>query len=192
MIVLSECSNITNKLQFSIDGYELFSIDSHYNKNDGLLVYVKSRYRAEIEVVNFSETNVLRLRLDVEGINCGVTASYRPPSTNIRQYIRDLKEYFIKTEVCGMEIFTGDINKDIGNNLNQMGIDYESCLGEHGFRAMINETTRKTELTKSIIDHVCVRVDSENERKLAVSAGIIQSSITDHYPIMININSPVN
>lgn len=65
-------------------------------------------------------------------------------------------------------------------------------MGEHGFRAMIKETTRKTEQTNSIIDHIYMKVDSKNKNKLVISAGIIQSAITDHYPIMINMKSPCN
>lgn len=78
-IILSECWQIHDLIRFNIDGYETFYNNSSYNQNDGVIIFVKTKYRPTVQINNFDfNYNIIRVELCYYNKIIGVTGVYRP------------------------------------------------------------------------------------------------------------------
>lgn len=147
VIILSETWTLSEVGDFAIPGFTIYHNESFFNQNDGVLVYVNSTLAVTVNIASLTETKLLRLTVGVNGASVGITASYRPPSTNMRQYISELNEFFAVLNKEKIEVFIGDININILQN-NLLDIDvltYVTNFAELGFFSYINKPTRITE-----------------------------------------------
>lgn len=83
IIVLSESWQVDNVKNYGIPGFEIFYNESLHNQNDGVVVYVKKYIECSVSIKHFSETKLLELSYSLNNISFILTASYRPPSTNL-------------------------------------------------------------------------------------------------------------
>lgn len=180
IIVLSETWKLEELTNYSIPGYNMFYNDSQVNQNDGVVVYVKSGIDNLVNIAHFSETKLLRLSFVINNISFTLTASYRPPSTNVDLYTSELQDYFMNKNE-NIEIFVGDININILDNLNATVNNYMCKLAELGFFSYITKPTREAENATSLIDHIFIRVNNKNLLKqISFQSFIFKTNITDH------------
>lgn len=191
ILILSESWEVTTVSNFDIPGFCVFHNGSKHNKCDGLLAYVRESLYVEMMLIPFSQTNIMRLCLEVGGVSYGVSASYRPPSINEERYIEDLNRYLVELNKCQVEIFVGDININIGDSNCKNSLDYLDCLALNGFVSRINKVTRETESTSSVIDHIFTRVNRLIIDKIYLQSSTIEATITDHYGIFLAVKSPI-
>lgn len=187
IIVLSECFRISSTDQCNIPGYDTFYNQADYNKNDGVIILVKSDINAQFSYNRLpnSHATVGRISFKIHNISFGITAVYKPPPVSKQEFIADLHSFFETTLLQNIEIFIGDININVLNPENNDVCDYLSTLARLGFRPYIESITRPE--TGTCLDHIFVN------RKLKVKnmsccSYILDTDITDHYPIMLNIN----
>lgn len=127
IIILSETWKIQDAEQFNIPKYLNYYSGGAYNKSDGLLVYYKLSINIEI-TNNLLETSLVtttKLKFEIHNIKYVITAVYRPPSTNVINFINDIDKYFQTKDVEDIHIFTGDINFLSNDNIT---VEYYSIL----------------------------------------------------------------
>lgn len=188
IIVLSETWKLEEVNNFCIPNYNIYYNDSQFNQNDGVVVYVKNNIDNLLNVIHFSETKLIRLLFTVNNISFALTASYRPPSTNLQLYMTELEDYFLNKKE-NIEIFMGDINVNILNNLEVDVNNYICTLAELGFFSYVTKPTREAENTSSLIDHIFIRVNNKNLLKqISFQSYIFETNITDHYTLLLSAN----
>lgn len=191
IIILSECWNLEEVRGFAINNFEIYYNESKFNQNDGCVVYVRKNLNHNITITPLSQINLLRVLFEINNIHFGLTVSYRPPATNVGQFIVDLDEYFRNIKKEKVEIFAGDINI---NTLEVFDINvnnYLDILTQNGFKSYINKPTRVTETTSTIIDHIFVREcrDLNKDRtNVEFKPILIKTSLTDHYSVILSVN----
>ena len=193
IIVLSECFQFSCN-QFNIPGYNIHYNNADLNKNDGMLIYTKQIINVHIIDYKLSRSLVTlsKITVTIQNITFGINCVYRPPSTNERHFIEDIEIYLADNLKNQIEIFVGDINLNICDNNNEHVNLYLSTLNEYGFSPFITCPTRVTSTTASCIDHIFVRRKLKTER-IWYQSFVLNSDLTDHYPIMLNVLSkPVN
>lgn len=121
-------------------------------------------------------------------VTCGLIATYRPPSTNPNTYVNELNTYISTLENQTVEIFIGDLNINIQNKSDTIVNYYLNTLVENGWESYINEVTRKTSDSTSIIDHIFIRLKDHLKKYLLITPLIIETDITDHYMIMASLD----
>lgn len=87
-----------------------------------------------------------------------------------------------------IEIFIGDININILDKLDNNVNNYLNILSNKGFFSYINKPTRQTENSATTIDHIFVKSDTFKNRVTEMNSAILQTSLTDHYTIILSIN----
>lgn len=192
IIILSETFIINDTTNFSIKGFKLFYNRSEFNKNDGLIAYVRNDINVNVSEIKFNEITTLRLEFQSGNITTGLTAVYRPPSTNIGLFMEDLGKYLDNFNKQQIEIFVGDININLLDKHNPMTGAYMDLLMSFGFFSFINKPTRVNELSSTLIDHIFVMCQEKVQKLVHFKPYIFHFSITDHYPIALNINIPEN
>lgn len=189
VIVLSETRNLKEVGDFYIPGFNLYFNESHFNQNDGLAIYVGEMLDVEDVIVKLTETNLLRIKLRINNVNLGITGSYRSPPVNLRKYVADLDSYFVALKSEDVEIFIGDININILNDITDTeSLSYQAVMAQNGFLSYINKPTRVTENTKSLIDHIFVRVGRRQileKYNINLKSFLFSIDITDHFPVAI-------
>lgn len=193
IIILSECFQLNSCNQYNIPGYSTHYNMGDFNKNDGILILIKSDLDVIVSHNKLisSQATVTRITFNQCGVTFGISAVYKPPPINELLFVEDLRGFFEQNLSKNIEIFTGDININIENNDNHSVNEYLSLMGQHGFMSYINSPTRVTTETSSCIDHLFVN-KKININKLNLKSFILGTDITDHYPIMLNINSEKN
>lgn len=184
IVVLSECWLRDIGDNYAIPGYSMYCNESRFNKNDGVIVYIKDTISVESIVLHMTETNLLKITFEIFGIYTniyiGLTASYRSPATDVRRFVDDLTSCFSDMKHQSVEIFLGDININLLDNLSGDVNYYRSSLIEKGFRSYINIPTRVTEESGTVIDHIFVRKRKTVEN-IGLVSSVIETNITDHF-----------
>lgn len=190
IIILSECWSINSEDQYNIRDYNRFYNYANYNKNDGIVIFIKSELNAVVTNMKLERTGITfsRICLDINNVKYGVTCVYRPPSTNIKSFIYDLEQYISSNTNKQIELFIGDININILQKNDYDTNLYLSTLNFYGFESTINGPTRVTSNTSTCLDHIFLKNKLKSNAQ-EYSTFIIETDLTDHFPIMINIYS---
>lgn len=188
VVVLSETWNIESVNQFNIPDYETFYNESEYNQNDGLVVLIRKTLAANVSTIHLSETNLISINLIVNNIDIGILASYRPPSIDVQLYINELYDLLKNNKKNKIDIFLGDININIQNVGDNNVNNYLNVLSELGYISYINKTTRATENSSTIIDHIFVNRNTKNyDFSVNIKPMIFETNLSDHYTTCLSV-----
>ena len=192
IIVFSECFRISGVLH-QIPGYTTYYNMGDYDRNDGVITFVKSAIKAEVNHIklNLSKTNISRIVFSIDNITFGITAIYKPPPISEALFIEDLKVFFEAELTNNIEICTGDININIIDGENNTVNDYLSLMAQHGFLSYINSPTRITKNSATCLDHIFVR-QKLRAQSLVMKSFKLDNNITDHLPVMLLIRVQKN
>lgn len=150
----------------------------------GVSIYIHKDLKFNIlEEKYISGNNFLWIDLIKLPLTIGVI--YKPPDTNLKDFCEIYSSLLEKIKKKSMII--GDFNIDLLRKDNK-STDYIDMLQESGYHIVNNIhekfSTRDSEHSKSIIDHVCTN-DWEQNLHMAV----IESSLSDHKQIYVEINT---
>lgn len=187
-IVLSETWKIENINNFKLNDYEIYYNNGNINKNDGILVYIKKSLHHTVNYINIHVVNVIKINITYDNKKIIITSVYRPPSTNVFEFIKAFKVYLTTLEQSDYNFVIGDLNIDILADKDYVN-EYLDTLYESGFTSLINKITRIQGNSKSCLDHIFLKTPNTHHQ-LSTKASIFCSAITDHYSIMSSI--PIN
>lgn len=135
VIIFSETWSV-GKGQYHLEGYDTFHNDSSLNKNDGVVVFVRSSLRCTISNIRLlrCKVTISKITLHIDNIGIGIACVYRPPSTDIQSFLADLEVYFSDNLVESVELFVGDINVDISTRNSSIVNLYLSIMSCNQWR----------------------------------------------------------
>jgi len=117
-------------------------------------------------------------------------AVYRPPDKSKLSFLEEL-ELFVENNKYKHSIIVGDVNINILDAEDQKAQQYRNILAINGYKEVIcnntREERRKEVFTKSCIDHIFVKTNSDK-----IFGSVIATKISDHYFIscsFLNSNS---
>lgn len=187
-LVLSETWKIHDTHFFEIHGYDLIYNYGNINKSDGIVVYIKKNINYIFKIVAIGGCNIIEIQISTKTKKIALTAIYRPPSTNIDDFIADFGNYLKEYSHNNYDVhcIIGDINLNILFE-NNIVSDYLNMLSEFNFISTINIPTRVHENSKSCIDHIFVKYKGSNLNEKC-STFVLKNRITDHYATIINLD----
>ncbi|XP_045460890.1 uncharacterized protein LOC123671209 [Harmonia axyridis] len=184
-LILTETFNLLDEESFGIAGYNMVYNQGEINKNDGVVVYLKTCYTFQHDIVHIKPVKVLEVTITLpQGRKLLVTGVYRPPSTDVDDFIVSLEKYLKqkKSAVVESHVIVGDLNINILNESSEIVSNYMNVMSEYDYRSMINKETRN----RSCLDHIFLRSGSPDDESL-VWAATVQTYITDHRATAINL-----
>lgn len=95
VIVLSETFQMPSIDNCNLDGYAIFYNHAKFNRNDGVIIYIKNEFNPSYSKKEFetSKATVGRITFKKNNISIGITASYKPPPISKAQFINDIQNY---------------------------------------------------------------------------------------------------
>lgn len=184
IIILSETFQIDDLQPYKIPGYSIIYNDGKFNRNDGVVVYVKDCIKYESEVVSLGSLKVMKLFFTWAKKKFCITSIYRLHNVCPLEFNSRLR-YYLK-EIKGSidySVIVGDININI---LDQKFFtqEYLNIMHEHGYVSQINKFTRVDGQKKSCIDHIFIKY---KDIHTPVTPVILHEQITDHYPVILHV-----
>lgn len=176
VIVLSECFTKTYNPP-PIHNFNMFYSKISYNKNDGVVVYVRDHFNVNCyEPISVIEGNCLVAELNnLFSIIC----TYRPPCfKNPTAYLNSLDNLITSLSIKNNIILTGDININIlpGPDFSEFSSNYLDMTAAHDITQAINLPTRH----KTCLDHFMVKLNTKWQT-------IVFEELTDHSPILLSV-----
>jgi len=187
IIILSESWSV-DLFNFNIKGFKMYYNGAVLNKNDGLVIYVKEDIHQEVQHITKDQFTFTELKLCINNFTIGILSIYRSPSTNARNFIKIMADEIRHLNQCDIGLLAGDININILDEEDILTQEYIQLLNSLGFVQCINKPTRETTDTKTCIDHFFTKIKFQH-KSIFLKSFIIKTFITDHYPIILNINS---
>lgn len=182
VIVLTETFQIQDTSIFNINGYNVIYNEGNLNKNDGVIVYLKSNIEYSYEIINISEIKVLKIKIINDNKIIIITAAYRSPSTCLKSFNIGLLNYLSEIEKNDMHIIVGDININILSDTDYVE-EYKNILNSFGYISYINDYTRMQ--SKTCLDHFFIKSELHKEEN-DIKSFILQQNVTDHFPTIVS------
>ena len=176
-------SNDVSSDAIAIPGYSIFRSD-RAGRGGGVALYVKNMYKCQVLSFEFNFSNSFE-HLWVKFKNSHRTfvigVFYRPPHSNIMDCVNDLDNILSYIIPTSDEILClGDININLFNINNPLS----SCFDSFNFTQVINEPTRITSTTSTLLDPIFV-----SNKDLVAEAGTVNADvISDHRLVLCKLN----
>lgn len=157
-LVLTETRNDFDLNLFHKSGYNMIFNFANLNKCDGTVVYLKQSFSHTYKIIEIYQTKAIELNIQKENKTIKITALYRSPSTDSKEFIGELERYLNdSSDNSDVHIIVGDINIDILRD-ETITDEYFNVLSEFNFTSTINEYTRIQNNTKTCIDHIFIKM----------------------------------
>lgn len=192
VFILSECFQIETTTNFHIPGYTTLYNSGDYNRNDGIIIMIKSNLNYNLFNIKLVTCGVTLsvLELVVNGVSFKITSLYRPNPSNLISFIEEVDTHLSQNNRnYSFELFVGDINIDIMDESDANVHKYMSVLAKHGFEPYIRRPTRVTPETATCLDHIFLKTRLNTTHKYSINSFILNCNITDHYPVMMTIST---
>lgn len=187
MLTETWLSDDVNSQGINIPGYDIIRKD-RIGRGGGVAAYIKTKYSYQVIPCDVTVSNNLEylfFKIKIKSTNLAVGTFYRPPQTNINTFIDDVDN--ILSYICPTVdevICVGDFNVNFFNIDNPI----ISCFQSYNFTQILNEPTRITSRSSTLIDPILV---TSNE--LVNSSGTLSAdNISDHRMVFCDLNVKKN
>lgn len=183
VIVLTEIWITENEITlYHIPGYKIIISANETQRAGGVLIYVKNNLTYSHMVTKSHSFEGINLNLKFGTRTISFLAIYRSPSQPIAEFLQEL-ETVLESDISPTYLL-GDINIDILQQQQLYVEQYLNLTSSLGYEMLIKEPTRVTSNTSTCIDHLASRFTTFLTN---TSYSVIQTSITDHFSINLNI-----
>ena len=175
------CDVDSNRL--NINGYNLFRSDRPQGRGGGVAIYIKNEFVFHQIQLTTNITNLenlfITIKLKNENICIGVI--YRPPQNNLNICIEEFDNLLsLLVPQYNKIVILGDVNVNLLRLDNPLSI----CFDTHNFTQIINEPTRITEFTSTLLDPIFV-----NDNNMVKNQGTINVDIiSDHRLVFVDLD----
>lgn len=186
IIVLTEAQLHADLPIYSIPTYECQGAMGNLTRNEGVLIYYKTDWDAEVIPNTITDCNSLLIKLKNKDKEVNVLGVYRSPSVNnVIPFVDSLEETLKNHRKLGI-VVVGDVNINLKypNTQSDKTDYYLNMTSSCGYISCINNETRVTDRSSSIIDHIFIHGNMYHED---ITALVIETSVTDHYTEVINL-----
>lgn len=181
----------TDARLFSLPNYRAEFANRIDSRSGGSAIFVSNTLtytrRDDISIAT-NKCESVWLELDksfVSNMNTIIGSIYRSPSSSYSEFCQELdKVLTVLNNENKNIIIVGDININLLDPSDSSCLDYITNLQGHGLESLLTSPTRCIpQGASTLIDHILSNVTSSQ------TAGIIDFSITDHYPIFLLLES---
>lgn len=168
-----------------IDGFKFYRKD-RARTGGGVGVYVRDWIHAEVvnDYIIGDGVEIICIKVKIKKNSYFVAVAYRIPSANLGACIEYFDDLLASITPLYDDIFVlGDLNVDLLNS-NQL----ENCFSAYDFKQLINEPTRVTQFSSTLIDVIFT-----NKLDDIIDSGVINADlVSDHSLIYCTLNLNVS
>lgn len=184
IIVLTEIWSINiDIMKNDFPNYTMHHVTPESSIIGGVAILIKNNiHHVFLNKSNNDKIEQISIQIKINNTKTTIIGIYRHPNYNYQNAI-DLLESFSKTHKN--IIILGDININLLKSSDTQINKYINHLFKNNFINHIDNPTRETHNTKTLIDHIYTKGSSLH--KFNNESGILINDITDHYAIFLLI-----
>lgn len=192
VLIVSE-SRLTvdiEECEYRISNYSHINCFSNSRHTGGVTAYVKSGLR--FEVVNVTQLEsmiwILKFYVWIDSKKWVFVGVYRSPSASINEFLCFYDRWCTEhLENENNRVIMGDFNIDLkANDVNK--VKMLDLIVDQGDVQLVNEYTRITENSRTLIDYVCVNAEVQDDFSACVDTNF---KISDHETIRVDLECNV-
>ena len=153
----------------------------------GVAIYISDELNSvEIEsyTKNLAHIECIFAKVSHSGGNLIVGSCYRPPSSNVNDFINEINNIFSQNTSNSDYILCGDYNLNLMHTSSDRLVgEFVDSLACQGLINTILLPTRVTDHSATLIDNIFV------SNNLTHNSGVFGVNISDHYPIFTNLKN---
>lgn len=158
---------------------------NNLRRSDGLVIFIKNDIIHNTTELIIQDTNCLFTTIHFNSHNYGILSLYRSPNGDINTFLAQFN--IVITDITNKHkntkiIIIGDLNINLLDT-TQNTTNYIDILNTLNFTSRINIITRPD--SNTCLDHVFSNII--NNSLITIQVTLIDSLITDHYPVMTQI-----
>lgn len=164
--------------ELKIDGYKLFRVNGKTRNTGGVCIYTRDGIKVRRVASWVSDkTWILTVAVNENAVTANVSIIYKSPREKNDDFLKIFEQYFEKNLKANINtIVVGDMNIDVAKQNNDVN-KYLMLIKQFGMNQIINEYTRESKNSKTIIDHVLC-----NRNEIAYKINKTDSN-SDHFMI---------
>lgn len=186
VIICTETWNLECPDLYAFDNYQVYYNGSRLNQSDGVIIFVNKNIQHNIVIEYSGVVCIISAHILMKNSILLISGLYRSHEINKKIFITDLKLYLDNNKNIDNHIIVGDFNIDHLNN----DIDSNNFVNnflEKKFMPKFFSCTRSNDRGGgSCIDNMFCKINNLNT--IAIK---LKYRITDHYPIILAINTEV-
>lgn len=180
VIVLTETFIISDLRFYDICGYSCVYSGGTFNKNDGVVIYIRNNLEYNVRIVPIGQSKALEIAITLENKNVKITGIYRSPKSCVKIFNRHLSDYVANENSSDYHVIVGDININLLSNHEDID-EYRNILSSFGYESYINDITRPS--GRSCVDHFFLKCRKPHPNQ--AKSFIVGTDVTDHYTILL-------
>jgi hypothetical protein len=187
IIILTECWIKDNNRIPSLQGYNSVNTQSNLLKSGGITIYVKNHIHFRQIETNLNYVECEFLIINIPGLKLNIIGIYRHKCYYIQRFLNALGEIMSTKNLNKINhdnVFLGDFNINLMNSNNYETQLYNTLLKHHSYKQQIDQPTRITSRSCTLIDHILIK----HNFKRPYHSNVTNYSITDHLGIYIKID----
>lgn len=166
---------------YQIPNYTLLRKDRGMSsRGGGLAIYIKNSIAFNFAHISLPKTECLSVEINSKQSKICIILVYNPPSSNTL-IADDLERLFESRKFHEPTIVLGDFNIDWLKK-SPLKKNVETLMSLNGLRQLVNEPTRVTTTTKTLIDLVF-----SNSENFIDQLQILKTDISDHFAVRFNL-----
>ena len=181
--------NNVKKHRYSIKGYNSEHLCRKNKGGGGVSIFIKDdikyKRRKDLDLMtDFAEAIFIQIDKDIFNTKKDILIAtiYRPPNTDLNKFTKKIKDWISPIKNKFDVYYLGDYNVNLlSYSIHNPTSKLIDILYANGFVPLINEPTRITSQSLTLIDNIYTNCTSETER------GIFYTDISDHFPIFCMI-----
>ena len=189
IIILSETRNNINEiLNLYFPNYIYYFSPPKINKCGGVAILIASHIKhTHISNNQINHDHIENLVIEVKcKESIIVSGIYKHPNVNLKEFSDILCNHLSTLPNSKTAIIAGDFNVNLKNTTNDSNImNYINKIQSKNFKQIIDEATRITKNSQTLIDHIYV----SNNKPIRISRGIFLNQISDHLCTFVNLNT---
>lgn len=178
MVALSETrlNSEVEDYEVSVPEYSIVRCDAENRNTGGVVMYIRDDVRYEVILQRKIVANCWCVAIDVyeKWCKCVIVVVYHSPSASDSEFIKFMEEVVEELTIKGTCVVIGDFNIDLSTDLFYAN-KLKSSMLSLGMKQYVNQATRRTNSSKTIIDLVFANTDMSECVRVCESP-----KITDH------------
>ena len=175
-----------NKSCYELQGFKHLAITKSQSMGHGVSIFIDERFDSELclSLTLLKEhIECLFVKIEVDNISVIVGIVYRPPNSNLDDYLDDFINITESIKRMGKTCYIlGDVNLDLMKyESHRKTSQYLDLLFSNSFIPLINRPTRITQHSATLIDHIYTNNYNINDK---LHQAILVTDISDHLIIL--------
>lgn len=126
-IILTETFHVANPDLYNIPGYNIIYNNGGFNKNEGVIIYIKKNINYEYKTLKIHDMNLLDV--DIITVN---GENLKSPGTSLASFNIEMSTYLQNIDLNVKHIIAGDISVNLVSDDNYVE-EYKNILSSYGF-----------------------------------------------------------